>query len=154
MNVIGLNPLAKAQELNYQRVIIAADADYDGKHIQALLINFFYRWFPQVIRDGHLFLLETPIGICKYKGKFQYFYSVAEFDKFISKNKVTDVKYAKGLGSYSIDDWDYIMKNLLVHQITEDEFSSNAINLAFGDDANYRKLWLMNKIEISDVPAI
>lgn len=154
MSILGLDP-AKENEPNFKRIIIATDADVDGMHIQTLMVNFFYRWFPNLIEKGYVYIMAAPIGMLDWKNKRKFFYRTVEFEDFLSKNKgCKNVKYAKGLGSYSMKDWEYIMNNLNLEKVEIDDFSSNAINLAFGDDSDIRKEYLMDQIGIEDVPQI
>jgi topoisomerase IV subunit B len=155
ISILGLEPGKEKQEPKFKRIIIAADSDADGIHIESLLINFFYRWFPDVIKQGFLYLLETPIGICEVNKNKKYFYSLSEYENFLNSTKnISNQKYAKGLGSYSLNDWDFIMNNIKLEKIYLDELSNNAINLAFGDDANIRKKYLMGQVELKNVPVI
>lgn len=96
-------------QLRYGKVLIAADADVDGKHIFTLLYNFFHHFFPQLVEnEDFIFLLVTPIVIAK-KGKKQIksFYYLSEYMEWkdTKEAKGWDSKYFKGLGSYKKDDF-------------------------------------------------
>src|SRR5881394_4289400 len=69
-----------SNSLRYNKVILATDADVDGLHIRNLLITYFFRFFDQLVRDGHLFVLETPLFRARNKEKTTYCYSEAERD--------------------------------------------------------------------------
>jgi DNA gyrase/topoisomerase IV subunit B len=116
----------------------------DGMHISSLLINFFYKWFPQIIENKRLYRLTTPLVVCDYEKTRKYFYTIKEYDDFIKDHKVTSVNYLKGLGSLSIEDWQYVMNNKILFQITKDSLTDKFLTMAFGDDSNKRKLWLEN----------
>ena len=66
--------------LRYNNVVIATDADVDGMHIRLLLITFFLQFFPELIKEGHLYILETPLFRVRNKKETQYCYSEEEKD--------------------------------------------------------------------------
>jgi topoisomerase-4 subunit B len=88
--------------LRYEKVILATDADVDGLHIRNLLITYFFRFFEQVVQDGHLFVLETPLFRVRSKEKTIYCYSEGERDE-ASKTlgKSAEITRFKGLGEIS-----------------------------------------------------
>lgn len=142
INILDLDPSERKKPL-YNNVVIACDNDFDGMHIISLIINFFNKWFPNVIEDGHLFMLSTPLVVCDFKNKRKYFYSLEEFNNFVKNNKVTNVNYLKGLGSLSLDDWKYVMGNKALFQIIKDKDSDKYLDVAFGESSQKRKEWLM-----------
>jgi topoisomerase-4 subunit B len=88
--------------LRYEKVVLATDADVDGLHIRNLLITYFFRFFDQLVHDGHLFVLETPLFRVRNKEKTIYCYSEAERDeasKQLGKN--CEITRFKGLGEIS-----------------------------------------------------
>jgi topoisomerase IV subunit B len=88
--------------LRYEKVILATDADVDGLHIRNLMITYFFRFFDQLVHDGHLFVLETPLFRVRNKEKTTYCYSEAERDeasKQLGKN--CEITRFKGLGEIS-----------------------------------------------------
>jgi topoisomerase-4 subunit B len=88
--------------LRYEKVILATDADVDGLHIRNLMITYFFRFFDQLVHDGHLFVLETPLFRVRNKEKTTYCYSEAERDaasKELGKN--CEITRFKGLGEIS-----------------------------------------------------
>ena len=90
------------QHLRYGKVILATDADVDGLHIRNLLIAYFFRFFEQVVRDGHLFVLETPLFRVRNKKETHYCYSEAERDTVAAKlGKSAEITRFKGLGEIS-----------------------------------------------------
>ena len=123
----------------YQNIVIAADADPDGHHIAALLYNFFYRWFPQIVIYNKLYILKMPLLACGIGKNIKYFYSFEEFNK---NAETHNKRYFKGLGSFSPNDWEFIMNNMHLYQIKATKLSKYYIDMAFGDDSNKRKLWL------------
>lgn len=141
MSILGLDPTEKKSP-SYSNIVIASDNDMDGHHISSLIINLFYKWFPHIIEEGKLFRLNTPLIACDYKNNRKYFYSLEEFNTFAKANKVSNVNYLKGLGSHSTEDWEYVMKNKNLYQITNDKNSTQILNIIFGDSSEERKKWL------------
>ena len=145
ISILGLD-IDKHNTPKYDKIIIAADQDFDGYHIENLIVNFFYRWFPSVIEDGHLFSLVTPIIACDYNKKRKYFYTLTDYNKFKDLHKLSNIAYLKGLGSLSIDDWKYIMNNMVLIKIKSDTKAKRYLDIAFGENSNKRKLWLEGKL--------
>ena len=102
----ALNIEESIEDLRYNKVIIATDADVDGMHIRLLLITFFIQFFPELIRRGHLFILQTPLFRVRNKQKTIYCYSDDEREKAISKlGKTPEITRFKGLGEISPDEF-------------------------------------------------
>lgn len=140
MQILNLEPNTPTN-CPYQKVVIATDQDPDGAHITSLLISLFYNWFPWVIERKMLYFLETPLVSSGDKSK-TYFYSLDEFKQSASKKKLTGIRYLKGLGSLSLDDWDHVMKNKKVVNIVKDKKSGQMLEMAFGKESAPRKAWL------------
>lgn len=138
MKILDLDPESTNSQITYQNIVIATDQDPDGAHIMSLLINLFYSWFPWVIKRGMLSFLETPL-ISVGERKKDYFYSISEFEKSSRKD---NVRYLKGLGSLSLDDWGYVMQNKRMIKIKEESGAKKYLNMAFGKSAQLRKDWL------------
>ena len=101
------------EDLRYNNIVIATDADVDGMHIRLLLITFFLQFFPELIKEGHLYILETPLFRVRNKKETIYCYS--EEEKQIAINKLRgkpEITRFKGLGEIS--------PNEFVHFIGED----------------------------------
>jgi topoisomerase IV subunit B len=113
----ALNIEEGIDELRYNKVIIATDADVDGMHIRLLLITFFLQFFPELIRRGHLYILQTPLFRVRNKKKTEYCYSEQERDVAV-KILATGVEITrfKGLGEISPDEF----KNFIGEQIRLD----------------------------------
>src|SRR5204863_3875092 len=89
-------------KLRYGKVILATDADVDGLHIRNLLITYFFKFFDQLIHDGHLFVLETPLFRVRNKEKTLYCYSEAERDAAGQRlGQNAEITRFKGLGEIS-----------------------------------------------------
>ena len=144
MNILNLDP-ENDKACKFERVIIATDYDPDGiGHIASLIVNLFWKWFPEVIRQGKLFILQTPLLSVDESKKVKYFYSMREFENYTKVKKPSNVRYLKGLGSLSISDWVYVFGDMKLLQITEDPKSAKVMEMAFGVNAGLRKKWLQS----------
>lgn len=94
------------ENLRYNNVVIATDADVDGMHIRLLLLTFFLQFFPDLVRGGHLFILETPLFRVRNKKKTFYCYSESEKQKAIANlGGKPEITRFKGLGEISPDEF-------------------------------------------------
>jgi DNA gyrase/topoisomerase IV subunit B len=141
MQILNLDPHAPNSNCPYQKIVIATDADPDGAHITALLISLFYNWFPWIIERKMLHFLETPLVSTGEKSK-TYFYSIQDFKDASAKKRMSSVRYLKGLGSLSLDDWEFVMKNKRITNIIKDKKSGQMLEMAFGKESGPRKIWL------------
>ena len=106
----ALNIEESIDDLRYNKVIIATDADVDGMHIRLLLITFFLQFFPELIRQEHLFILQTPLFRVRNKQKTIYCYSDEEREKAISQlGKNPEITRFKGLGEISPDEFEHFI---------------------------------------------
>ncbi|WP_425075490.1 DNA topoisomerase IV subunit B [Psychroserpens sp. S379A] len=109
----ALNIEESLEDLRYNNIVIATDADVDGMHIRLLLITFFLQFFPEVIKEGHLYILQTPLFRVRNKKETIYCYSEEERRDAIEKLKPKpEITRFKGLGEISPDEF--------VHFIGED----------------------------------
>ncbi|MEY4108253.1 MAG: hypothetical protein RL181_2595 [Bacteroidota bacterium] len=93
-------------DLRYNRIVIATDADVDGMHIRLLLLTFFLQFFPELVRNGHLFILQTPLF--RVRDKNQKFYCYNETEKQAALRKLrgkAEITRFKGLGEISPDEF-------------------------------------------------
>ena len=96
--------------LRYNRVVVATDADVDGMHIRLLLLTFFLQFFPEVIREGHLFILQTPLFRVRNKKETIYCYDEEEKDAALKKlGKTAEITRFKGLGEISPDEFKFMI---------------------------------------------
>ncbi len=108
MKALGIEQ--SAQDLRYQKVILATDADVDGLHIRNLLITFFLRFFDHVIKDGNLFILETPLF--RIRNKQKTFYCYTEEDRIAALaacGKNAEITRFKGLGEIDADEFKHFI---------------------------------------------
>jgi len=98
------------EDLRYSRVVIATDADVDGMHIRLLLLTFFLQFFPQLIRDEHLHILQTPLFRVRNKKETIYCYSDEEREEALAKlGKAAEITRFKGLGEISPDEFAFMI---------------------------------------------
>jgi len=98
----ALNIEESLDNLRYNRVVIATDADVDGMHIRLLLLSFFLQFFPELITQGHLFILETPLFRVRTKKETRYCYSEAEKQSALHRlGQSAEITRFKGLGEVS-----------------------------------------------------
>jgi topoisomerase-4 subunit B len=98
----ALNIEEGIDKLRYNKVVIATDADVDGMHIRLLLITFFLQFFPELIKEGHLFILQTPLFRVRNKKETIYCYDEVEKDLAIEKlSPKPEITRFKGLGEIS-----------------------------------------------------
>ena len=105
--------------LRYEKVILATDADVDGLHIRNLMITYFFRFFEQLVHDGHLYVLETPLFRVRNKEKTIYCYSEAERAKAAAElGKSIETTRFKGLGEISPSEFkQFIGKDMRLSQV-------------------------------------
>ena len=98
----ALNIENSIEDLRYNNIVIATDADVDGMHIRLLIITFFLQFFPELIKNGHLYILQTPIFRVRNKEKTNYCYSEAEKNEILNSSKSKfEITRFKGLGEIS-----------------------------------------------------
>ncbi|WP_026464474.1 DNA topoisomerase IV subunit B [Adhaeribacter aquaticus] len=102
----ALNIEESLEDLRYNRVVIATDADVDGMHIRLLLMTFFLQFFPDLVKNGHLFILETPLFRVRNKKETIYCYNETEKQAAMKKlGKNPEITRFKGLGEISPDEF-------------------------------------------------
>ena len=98
------------ENLRYNKVVIATDADVDGMHIRLLMITFFLQFFPELVKGGHLYILQTPLFRVRNKKETRYCYSWEERVKALSKlGKNAEITRFKGLGEISPDEFKHFI---------------------------------------------
>jgi len=95
--------------LRYNKVVLATDADVDGMHIRLLTLTFFLQFFPDLIRDGHLYILETPLFRVRNKNETRYCYSEEERLAALAEVKNPEITRFKGLGEISPDEFKHFI---------------------------------------------
>ena len=106
----ALNIEDNMEDLRYNNIVIATDADVDGMHIRLLLITFFLQFFPELIKDGHLYILQTPLFRVRNKKKTIYCYSEQERVNALDElGKQAEITRFKGLGEISPDEFKHFI---------------------------------------------
>jgi topoisomerase-4 subunit B len=98
------------EDLRYNNIVIATDADVDGMHIRLLLITFFLQFFPELIKEGHLYILQTPLF--RVRDKKQTFYCYSQKERKDATQKLSgkpEITRFKGLGEISPDEFKYFI---------------------------------------------
>jgi topoisomerase-4 subunit B len=138
--------------LRYDKVILATDADVDGLHIRNLLITYFYRFFDQVIHDGHLFVLETPLFRVRNKEQTIYCYSEAERDAAAAKlGGKPEITRFKGLGEISPGEFkQFIGKDMRLSQVeyAPKQDAGPVLSFYMGKNTPERKDFIMERLVV------
>jgi topoisomerase-4 subunit B len=119
----ALNIEESLENLRYNNIVIATDADVDGMHIRLLLITFFLQFFPEVIKEGHLFILETPLFRVRNKKETIYCYSEEERRNALAKlSGKPEITRFKGLGEISPNEFvHFIGENIRLDPVMLDK---------------------------------
>lgn len=138
--------------LRYNNIVIATDADVDGMHIRLLLITFFLQFFPELIKEGHLFILQTPLFRVRNKKETIYCYSdeerVAAIEKLKPKPEITRFK---GLGEISPDEFKYFIgEDIRLDPVMLDKATSIETLLEFymGKNTPDRQDFIINNLKV------
>ena len=155
--------VANIEKLRYHKVIIMADADVDGQHIATLIMTLFFRYFPQVIQDGYLYIAMPPLYRCK-KGKVEeYCYNDADRQRFIEKygdgteNSIQTQRY-KGLGEMNPHQlWETTMcpETRMLKQVTIENAAEAdyVFSMLMGDDVGPRREFIERNATYAKIDA-
>ncbi|MDG1330013.1 MAG: DNA topoisomerase IV subunit B [Flavobacteriaceae bacterium] len=148
----ALNIEEGTEDLRYNNIVIATDADVDGMHIRLLLLTFFLQFFPEVIKEGHLYILETPLFRVRNKKETIYCYTEEEritaIDKLKPKHEITRFK---GLGEISPDEFKYFIGNdIRLEPVMLDKSMSIEDLLSFymGKNTPNRQEFIINNLKV------
>jgi DNA gyrase subunit B/topoisomerase-4 subunit B len=148
----GLDIEDNIEGLRYDKVVLATDADVDGLHIRNLLITYFFRFFDQLVHEGHLFVLETPLFRARNKELTLYCYSEAERDQAARKlGAHCEITRFKGLGEISPAEFkQFIGKEMRLSQVEYAPKPEAAGILGFymGKNTPERKDYIMEKLVV------
>ncbi len=139
-------------DLRYNRVVIATDADVDGMHIRLLLLTFFLQFFPDLVRNNHLFILETPLFRVRDKKDTYYCYSEEEKEDAINKLRgKAEITRFKGLGEISPNEFgDFIGENIrLVPVLMSDEMKiEEVLSYYMGKNTPARQEFIIDNLRV------
>lgn len=148
----ALNIEESLEDLRYNNVVIATDADVDGMHIRLLLITFFLQFFPELIKEGHLYILQTPLFRVRNKKETIYCYSEEERRNAIEKLKPKpEITRFKGLGEISPDEFvHFIGENIRLDPVMLDKDMSIEELLEFymGKNTPDRQEFIINNLKV------
>jgi topoisomerase-4 subunit B len=148
----ALNIEESLEDLRYNNVVIATDADVDGMHIRLLLITFFLQFFPEVIKEGHLYILQTPLFRVRNKKETIYCYSDEERRNAIEKLKPKpEITRFKGLGEISPDEFvHFIGDDIRLDPVMLDKDMSIEELLSFymGKNTPTRQEFIINNLKV------
>ena len=150
----ALNIEEDMDNLRYNKVVIATDADVDGMHIRLLMMTFFLQFFPEVIRQGHLFVLQTPLFRVRYKKETLYCYSEEERLKAVARcGANAEITRFKGLGEISPDEFkEFIGENMRLDKvrITKDDPIHDLLEFYMGKNTYERQGFIIDNLRIEE----
>jgi topoisomerase-4 subunit B len=160
----ALNIEDSLDDLRFNRVVIATDADVDGMHIRLLLLTFFLQFFPDLVRNGHLYILDTPLFRVRDKRETFYCYSEAEKQAAIAKLRgKAEITRFKGLGEISPEEFGgFINENIRLDPVIlhEDMSIDKILEYYMGKNTMERQDFIirnlrfeLDKIEDNNLPA-
>jgi topoisomerase-4 subunit B len=148
----ALNIEDSIEYLRYNNIVIATDADVDGMHIRLLLITFFLQFFPELIKEGHLYILQTPLFRVRNKKETIYCYSEKEKSEAIDKLGVkSEITRFKGLGEISPDEFKYFIGDdiRLDPVMLDDNFSiEDLLSFYMGKNTPKRQEFIINNLKV------
>ncbi|MEL7268858.1 MAG: DNA topoisomerase IV subunit B [Bacteroidota bacterium] len=148
----ALNIEDSLEELRYNNIVIATDADVDGMHIRLLLITFFLQFFPELIKENHLYILQTPLFRVRNKKETIYCYS--EEEKRAAIQKLTgkpEITRFKGLGEISPDEFKhFIGDDIRLEPVMLDKAMSidNLLKFYMGKNTPDRQEFIINNLKV------
>ncbi len=147
------------ENLRYNNIIVATDADDDGMHIRMLVLTFFMKYYPDLIRRGHIHILQTPLFRVHNKKATRYCYSIDEKEKAVRELKTgVEITRFKGLGEISSHEFvDFIGENMRLDpvKLADEESIAEIMEFYMGDNTGERQRFIMENLrseeELEDV---
>ena len=148
----ALNIEESLEDLRYNNIVIATDADVDGMHIRLLIITFFLQFFPELIKEGHLYILQTPLFRVRNKKETRYCYSESERRAAVDelKGKIEITRF-KGLGEISPDEFKhFIGDDIRLDPVMMDRSTTIEQLLSFymGKNTQDRQKFIMENLKV------
>lgn len=158
----GIGEQIDYKKLRYHKVFIMTDADVDGEHIRTLLLTFFFRHLPDIIKQGHLYIAQPPLFKVSFGKKMEYAFSERQRDTAIAamkgdnENANISVQRYKGLGEMNDNQlWETTMdpKNRIIKQVTVDdaEEADHVFSMLMGDDVPPRKKFITTHAHLANL---
>ena len=142
------------ETLRYNKVIVATDADVDGMHIRLLIITFFLQFFPDLIKKGHVYILQTPLFRVRNKKKTSYCYTEEERVKAIEElGPNPEITRFKGLGEISPDEFrHFIGKDMRLEQVSlrKTDLVKELLEFYMGKNTMERQNFIINNLVIEE----
>jgi len=139
-------------ELRYNRIVIATDADVDGMHIRLLLLTFFLQFFSDLVKDGHVYILETPLFRVRNKVKTYYCYSQEEKRQAMKKlGAKPEITRFKGLGEISPNEFGLFIGNKMKLEpvmLSDQEDIKNLLNYYMGKNTPERQEFIISNLKV------
>ena len=142
-------------EMEYDKIIIMTDADFDGSHIQCLLLTFFYRFMKDLVDNGKLYIAMPPLYKMTFSSKKSvYVYTDQEKADLSEKNEVVNIQRYKGLGEMNASELAETTMNVetrsLIKVVNEDKLlSDKRISVLMGEDVEPRKAWIEENVDFT-----
>lgn len=151
----ALNIEISLEDLRYNNVVISTDADVDGMHIRLLMITFFLQFFPDLIKNGHLYILQTPLFRVRNKKETRYCYTEEERIKALEElGKNPEITRFKGLGEISPDEFkNFIGKDMRLEPIMlgKDTSIDKLLDFYMGKNTLTRQEFIINNLVVDDI---
>ena len=148
----ALNIEDSIEDLRYNNIVIATDADVDGMHIRLLIITFFLQFFPELIKSGHLYILQTPIYRVRDKQNTYYCYSEQEKNNIINSSKINyEITRFKGLGEISPDEFkNFIGENIRLDPVIADHSTTidDLLSFYMGKNTPDRQQFIIENLKV------
>ena len=148
----ALNIEESIEDLRYNNIVIATDADVDGMHIRLLLITFFLQFFPELIKQGHLYILQTPLF--RVRNKKQTFYCYSENERLQAIEKLggkPEITRFKGLGEISPHEFKFFIgENIKLDPVMLDRNTTSEDLMSFymGKNTQERQKFIINNLKV------
>ena len=147
----ALNIEEGLDDLRYNKVIIATDADVDGMHIRLLMLTFFLQFFPELVKKGHVYILQTPLFRVKNKQEIRYCYSEEERQKALAEVKNPEITRFKGLGEIDPAEFSgFIGTDIRLDQVSlrKEDSVSGLLSFYMGKNTAERQQFIIENLVI------
>ena len=150
----ALNIEEGIDDLRYNKIVIATDADVDGMHIRLLLLTFFLQFFPELVKEGHIFILETPLFRVRNKSKTIYCYDENERKNALIKiGKSAEITRFKGLGEISPNEFKHFIGDDMRLEpviLGKDDKIKDLLDYYMGKNTKDRQNFIINNLRVEE----